>query len=233
MPTIKTQDGKVVLKNGKPSCECCDDDGGGGGIATDICPPALSCIASVDQLSINNPATINSALANSLVAGGTYTVDVSLASNIEFTNVFGTLSTEFNLELDTAVSFVRGVGCGFSRNLFSNGIAAGTRTTTGFINSTEQFTAFVSVALSLGRIVPTNSFCLSLSHFVSVSESQNTRYTTATSGSGSAEAASSVAGFGASHLLGIRTFLGDPNAVIISATNPEFALNITFSPSAP
>jgi hypothetical protein len=236
MPTIKTQNGKVLLKNGKPSCECCDDDGGGGeggGIATDICPPVLNCLASVNQLSINNPATISSDFANALVAGGTYSVDVKLIASVSYSNVFGTLFTEYNLDLDTTASFVTGTSCGFSRNLFSNGIAAGTTTKTGFLNFSEQLTAFVSVDLSLSRILPTSSFCVSLFHSVSVSENQNTRYQTTDFGSSSVEEASSVSGFGASHFLAVRTFLDDPNAVILSETTPEFSLSLAFSPSAP
>lgn len=80
MPTVKTQDGKVVTKDGKVSCECCEPPSIG-------CPIA-ACVPSSGDF--NNPAVCFVSQATALLykGGGTWTLSVVASLDASFDLVF-------------------------------------------------------------------------------------------------------------------------------------------------
>lgn len=66
MPTVKTQDGKVVTKDGKVSCECCE-----------VLDPCITSASSPPFIDFTNMTEITSAQYATLFASGTYSLSAT------------------------------------------------------------------------------------------------------------------------------------------------------------
>ena len=154
MPTIKTQDGKVVTKDGKVSCECCGPEG-------PSCPIGGACVSSGNTVR----KSINNSQALTYFAGGTWNVvyGYSISAQLQrFFKEFATApclltnTTTTSFSQSATISFIYGVGsCGANTNV--GPISIGNQTTIDYVgpppSSATQFSGnfYASVGINLRK----------------------------------------------------------------------------------
>jgi hypothetical protein len=232
--TIKLQNGKVVLKNGKPSCECCFTEVGP--IITLPCAGVASCVAPIDGAA----GRITRATAAAIYAGGTYSMRMQLQAGGSFNGFGGGAGLyEYEISHDKSYNF-SGSGCGFGAQFEEQIGTVGTKTTffTGGVQNLNGV-VFGSLSASLKVFDSPQKFCLHVTHSARVRaqlnlsdvvdfEASERRF------SGGIPSASSGIAFGVPHFRNIvRVFPTQILPVTEVVESASFTITVSLSSSPP
>jgi len=161
MATIKLQNSKVVLKNGKASCECCIDPGS-------LTGPSVGC----SDFPFNRPCTdgtliaYQTALAFATASSVTGTVDVSGQWNYISRRLGSNTATSVEVNESQSFSRSKASQCATGQNTLtlepSSSIV--TESYGGGFTQTTSMSLFAQVGLGLREIGSPRNFCLTASY---------------------------------------------------------------------
>ena len=226
MATIKLQNSKVVLKNGKASCECCIDPGS-------LTGPSVGC----SDFPFNRPCTdgtliaYQTALAFATASSVTGTVDVSGQWNYISRRLGSNTATSVEVNESQSFSRSKASQCATGPNTFTLNPSSATVTESygGGFTSTTSMNLFAEASLGLREIGSPRNFCLTASYGFEVRAPSIVRFFGPEGSLGGIGSANfSGLGISLSGVVGVQ-YLGNADSFPSAGTTPSGSVSATLT----